>query len=373
MKAIRKLVQKFYIRHIVACFLAAYMLLGIPVQIAQANPNPTADALPTGGNVVSGSATINPILDNALNITGVTNGAVIEGDTFDIGKDAITSFTQASSSAWVLNNVKATDALPSGIAGQLSANGNIIISNPLGIVLAPTGMISARTAVLSSMRVDADMFEDFADGTVGDLSLYSEVGDMGSVINNGSIEGSEGVALLAKRVENHGSIISENGIVIMAAGDSAVLAQPGSDVVVKLEQLESVSSTDDGMGDVINSETGTIEADEGQVVLAAGDMFSAALDPVVQGGAGRVIQQGEIHADSVTGDGGSITLTAGDGVALVSESVTTANAGTDGDGGEVVVYSPSLAIFEPDALVEAKGGSEGGNGGEKNMYRPPAR
>ncbi|MHC4265018.1 MAG: filamentous hemagglutinin N-terminal domain-containing protein, partial [Planctomycetota bacterium] len=363
MKAIRKITKKYYVRHIVAYFLAAYMLLGIPVRIALADPNPGADVLPTGGNVVSGSANINPVVGNSLSITGVANGTVIEWDTFDIGADAATNFAQASTSAWVLNNVQATDALPSGIAGQLSANGNIIISNPLGIVVAPTGMISARTAILSSLRVDEDMFGDFADGTVGDLDLYSEVGDIGSVINNGLIDGDEGVALLAKRVENHGSIISDNGIVIMAAGDSAVLAQPGSDVVVKLEELTSVSSTDDGMGDVINSETGTIEAEEGQIVLAAGDIFSAALDPVVQGGAGRVIQQGEIHADGDTGDGGSVTLTAADGVALISESVTTANAGSNGDGGEIVAYSPSLALFESDALVEAKGGSESGNGG----------
>jgi filamentous hemagglutinin family protein len=292
MKAIRKIVRTYYIRHIVACFLAAYMLLGIPVRIALANPNPASDALPTGGNVVTGpgTATINPVVGNTLSISDVANGAVIEWDTFDIGSDSAVNFSQVNAGAWVLNNVQATDALPSGIAGQLNANGNIIISNPL-----PTGMISARTAILSSLRVDDELFGDFADGTIGDLSMYSEVGDMGAIINNGEIEGSEGVALLAKRVENHGSIISENGVVIMAAGDSAVLAEPGSDVVVKLEELTSVSSTDGGMGDVINSETGTIEAEEGQVVLAAGDIFSAVLEPVVQGGAGRVIQNGRRH------------------------------------------------------------------------------
>ncbi|MHC4187128.1 MAG: hypothetical protein ACYSRQ_02945, partial [Planctomycetota bacterium] len=53
----------------------------------------------------------------------------------------------------------------------------------------------------------------------------------------------------------------------------------------------------------------------------------------------------------------------GDGVALISESVTTANGGTNGDGGDIIAYSPSLAFFEPGALVEAKGGSESGNGG----------
>ncbi|MHC5075662.1 MAG: Ig-like domain-containing protein [Planctomycetota bacterium] len=291
---------------------------------------------------------------------------MIEWNTFDIGSDSAVNFSQVNAGAWVLNNVQATDALPSGIAGQLNANGNIIISNPLGIVVAPTGMISARTAILSSLRVDDELFGDFADGTIGDLSMYSEVGDMGAIINNGEIEGSEGVALLAKRVENHGSIISENGVVIMAAGDSAVLAEPGSDVVVKLEELTSVSSTDGGMGDVINSETGTIEAEEGQVVLAAGDIFSAVLEPVVQGGAGRVIQNGEIHADGGTdagdtGDGGSVILTAADEVTLGADSLTTANAVVNGGGpgqpvgGNILISSPEIVTFDPDARLEAQG------------------
>ncbi|MHC4691062.1 MAG: hypothetical protein ACYS5F_15770 [Planctomycetota bacterium] len=123
MKVIRKISKKYYIRHIVACFLVAYMLLGVPVRIAMANPDPGAAAFPTGGNVVTGpgTATINPIVDNTLNITDVANGAVIEWNTFDIGSDAAVNFGQVNSSAWVLNNVLAKDGLASGIAGQLNA------------------------------------------------------------------------------------------------------------------------------------------------------------------------------------------------------------------------------------------------------------
>ncbi|MHC4690267.1 MAG: tandem-95 repeat protein [Planctomycetota bacterium] len=369
MKAIRKITKKYYIRHIVACFLAAYMLLGIPGQMVRAADNtlPQGSVIGDGGNVISGGVGNFDYGVDTLNITGVADKTIIEWDTFHIGSDATVNFDQVSTSAWVLNNVLATDSLASSIAGHLNANGNIIVSNPLGVIVAPTGMISARTAILSSLRVDDQVFKDFADG-IGDLSLYSEVGDIGSVINNGSIEGSEGVALLAKRVENHGSIISENGIVIMAAGDSAMLAEPGSDVVIKLQELDSVSSTDGGMGDVVNSDTGTIEAEEGQIVLAAGDMFSTALDPVVQSGAGRVVQNGEIHADGGTdvgdtGSGGSVIITAADEVTFGSDSKTTANAipapdPTSDDrpvGGQILISSPEIVTFDPGAQLEAKG------------------
>ncbi|MHC4500112.1 MAG: Ig-like domain-containing protein, partial [Planctomycetota bacterium] len=117
----------------------------------------------------------------------------------------------------------------------------------------------------------------------------------------------------------------------------------------------------EGLGDVTNDDTGQITAPGGTVVLAAGDVFSTALR--AEGGVGRVEQNGTINADGIDGDGGSVSLTSGDIAVLGSTSQTTANAGTNGNGGEVVVYSPGSAIFEDGARVEAKGGSESGNGG----------
>ncbi|MHC4467483.1 MAG: filamentous hemagglutinin N-terminal domain-containing protein, partial [Planctomycetota bacterium] len=384
MKVIRKISKKYYIRHIVACFLVAYMLLGVPVRIAMANPDPGAAAFPTGGNVVTGpgTATINPIVDNTLNITDVANGAVIEWNTFDIGSDAAVNFGQVNTSAWVLNNVLATDSLASGIAGQLNANGNIIVSNPLGIVVAPTGMISARTAILSSLRVDKDLFGDFADGTIGDLSLYSEVGDMGSIINKGLIKVEDSVALLAKKVLNLGTITTgTGGCVIMAAGDSIILGQPGSKVIVEMESVSEKTDPDEyGLveGDVVNDVIdptdpdkeypGEIKSPEGTIVLAAGDMFSAALDPVVQSGAGRVIQNSKILANGGTdiedtGNGGSVTITAAEEITFGADSLTTANAAPAADptsdeqpfGGQILISSPETVTFDLAAQLEAKG------------------
>ena len=56
-------------------------------------------------------------------------------------------------------------------------------------------------------------------------------------------------------------------------------------------------------------------------------------------------------------------MTAGEMVVLNGDSVTTANAGTNGDGGEVIVHSPGAAIFCEGAKIEAKGGSASGDGG----------
>ena len=62
-------------------------------------------------------------------------------------------------------------------------------------------------------------------------------------------------------------------------------------------------------------------------------------------------------------NGGNVALTASDVVALSSDSLTTANAGLNGNGGDVTVFSPDTALFWTDATIEAKGGTITGNGG----------
>jgi hypothetical protein len=146
----------------------------------------------------------------------------------------------------------------------------------------------------------------------------------------------------------------------MAAGENVYVGTPSGKVVVDMTGIEG--------GTVINK--GTISAPDGQIVLAAGDIYSIPLQdnldsaPLkVESGSGRVGQFGTLSADGTTGDGGSITMTAGETVVLGSESLTTANAGANGNGGDIIVYSPDTALFREDALVEAKGGSLSGNGG----------
>jgi len=50
-------------------------------------------------------------------------------------------------------------------------------------------------------------------------------------------------------------------------------------------------------------------------------------------------------------------------VVLGEDSLTTANAGSDGEGGAVVAFSPDTAVFSEGAQIEAQGGSISGNGG----------
>jgi filamentous hemagglutinin family protein len=317
----------------------------------QVIPLSTAMATPTGSTVVAGSATITPS-GNTTNVAVGGNRTIINWQSLDTSSLETLQFTKPSGGFTVLNRVTVGGATQ--FDGTLLGNqGHIIIVNPSGIVFGHTAFVDAYKFTASTMDISNDNF-------MNGHYQYSGGGN-GSITNYGQINAKD-VALIGSSVLNAGTIRSSGGVVIMAAGDSIYLGEEGSNVVVKIDSVKLP-----GTGSVINE--GTVEAPGGNIVLAAGDTFSRAVDGLsslalsVNGGIGQVVQSGILDADSPTGNGGSITLTAADVVALGPDSVTTANAGTNGNGGEVIVYSHDTAIFAEGARIEAKGGSESGNGG----------
>ena len=349
MKSLRK-VSKEYLKQIVVWVLTCSMVFNTSIPVALGTPG--------GADVVAGSAGVSQSA-NTTTVNMDSARAVINWDSLNTSQNEALQFLKAGGGFAVLNRVLQGGA--TDFQGALFGNqGHIIIVNPAGIVFGPTAIVQAYKFTASSLNISNT---DFMNG------IYRFAGGNGAVINNGNITAQQ-VNLIGRQVLNAGTIVSPQGCVIMAAGDKVYLGQEGSDVVVEVEGVTVPEGTDaaaEGLGDVINE--GTIEAEGGKIVLAAGDTFSRAIEGLdslsvaVEGGTGRVGQFGTISTDAVEGDGGSVTLTAGNTVALSSESVTTANAGANGNGGEVIVYSPDTALFWEGAKIEAKGGSESGNGG----------
>jgi filamentous hemagglutinin family protein len=319
-----KTVKKYYVRQVVACFLSCCMFFNAPILLA--NPSPGGDVVPGPGNVIgtpldwTGSSGLDAVVNTAAgnNIIGWNN--------FDIGANASVTFTQ--SSGWILNNVQDTAA--TGIYGGLSgSNCGLIVVNPLGVVFGPQALVTAQSFIASSMSIaDADFIDGlpytFAGGGVGDI-LVKE---------GAQIVAEEMAALIGQKVINNGTIqTGSGGFVVMAAGDSVLLGEPGSKIIV---EMTSATSDIDGVGNVINE--GEITAPGGQIVLAAGDIYSVPLHPQLEAGAvrvesgsGSVQQLGDIQA----GAEGEVILTAGDEVVLGEESTTTTSA-VDG---EVIAYA----------------------------------
>ncbi len=88
-------------------------------------------AMPTGGQVVGGSATItNPDAATTL-INQATDKAIINWNKFNINPNELVKFLQPGSASVTLNRVIGID--PSTILGALQANGRVFLVEPTGV------------------------------------------------------------------------------------------------------------------------------------------------------------------------------------------------------------------------------------------------
>jgi filamentous hemagglutinin family protein len=251
------------------------MLFGIPVQIAMANPNPVADTAPTSGNVLGSTVPLNWTGDGGLNpqIGSPTGNNIIGWNNFDIGSNGSVTFTQ--NGGWILNNVQAADTMRTGINGGLfGPDCGIIVVNPLGIVFGPQALVSAKNFVGSSLRISAN---DFMNGnfrfTSGELT--------GNVINKGEIVAEGLAALIGRNVGNRGVIRAPDGYVIMAAGERVLISgNPTSGNVVVEVAMNNPAAHIVDQGGGFGTGPGSIDAVGGHVILAAGDIWSTAIEGI---------------------------------------------------------------------------------------------
>jgi len=368
MEKLRKKIRRRCFRKVVIYFLIWCMVLNTSL--------PAVLAGPTGGTFVAVSpdgvfGTINQQVENATKVEVAALQSVIEWTSLDTvggatGDRESLNFSQNGvTNSAVLNRVMS--GLGTQFYGDLNAEAGmrIFIVNPAGIVFGQGSTVNVTQLIASNLDISNSQFLAGDYEFAGDIDGV-EVNERLGVINSGTIgaEGlTEGVALIGQKILNTGTIMTTaGGFVVMAAGDRVLLGNPGSKIVV---EMDSVALTGpEGFGNVVNE--GGITAPGGTVVLAAGDIFSTALDVRVVSGVGSVVQDGDINADSDDGDGGSVTLTAGDEVILADGSFTTANGGESNagaNGGEVIAYASdshnydAIVDFDAGAKIEVMGGS----------------
>jgi len=359
-------------------------------------------ALPTGGQITAGQGSISQS-GNSLNINQLSDRLIANWSTFNIGSDASVRFQQPGSSSVALNRI--FDQNPSQIFGALSANGQVFLLNPSGIVFGASARVDVGGLVASSLNLSD---EDFMAGKFG----FSGAG--GAVINRGAIRTADGgyVAFLSPCVQNEGSITAPNGNVSLAAGSKINLDFSGDKLVN--------FTIDQGIIDALIENKGLIKADDGTVYLSAraADRLTSAV--INQSGVieakglnsrgGRIVLDadqttvsGALDASSAAGQGGTVIATGervllksgahlnasgatGGGEVLVGGSwqgkdagirqatgtviekgaKLEANATVKGDGGTVVAWSDTskaASVTRAYGTFEAKGGANGGNGG----------
>ncbi|WP_114652531.1 filamentous hemagglutinin N-terminal domain-containing protein [Polynucleobacter necessarius] len=139
-----------------------------------------ANAPPTGGNVVAGSATISQTQtanSATMNINQTSQRAVVNWNGFNVGKNAQVNFNQPNAQAVTLNRV--TSASASMIDGAVRANGQVVLVNPNGVTFGKGADINAAAVVATTMNIAN---KDFMEGK----STYRGNGK-GAVVNEGKI------------------------------------------------------------------------------------------------------------------------------------------------------------------------------------------
>jgi filamentous hemagglutinin family protein len=275
-------------------------------------------ANPTAPTVVHGTASFSSA-GNILNITNSPN-AIINWGSFSIGVNELTRFIQQSGSSAVLNRVIGQD--PSAILGALQSNGRVFLINPNGIVFGAGAQINVAGLVASTLNLSNDDF-------LNNRMKFTDGAGAGSVVNQGSITGGS-VYLIGKAVSNDGLITSPNGEVILAAGNSVELVNPGTPNL----RVEITAPDNEAKN------LGTITADAGRIGIYAG----------------LINNSGTLRADSAVAEGGRIVLKASKNVHLAAASQTSAS-GTSG--GRVDIQAGDTAIVEGDIAATGSAGSGG--------------
>jgi filamentous hemagglutinin family protein len=304
-------------------------------------------AVPTGIQVTEGFAEISP-LENGLHIEQLSDRAILHWEDFSIASGERVHFQQPGVDSAILNRV--SSSIPSEIHGTLTANGQVFLLNPQGILVGPEGVIQTNGFIASTLNL-----EDVQFLSGGELHFVGE--SVGVVQNLGKIDGGAGnVFLIGTDVQNGGEL---------RAGYSGVAG--GSDVLIKPSGSERIFVR--GSGRIVNE--GMIEGLTAELKACGGNPYPLAIR-----------QDGVIRANAIEEKEGRIFLRAFSGktaiagemeaergqIQIVSEEIhlepsaeISVNAGQLGNGGSVEVIARDNLIIE--GFVTARGGDEGGDGG----------
>ncbi len=371
-----------------------------------------ATALPSGGRVVAGQASV--VQSGAsLDVRQASERLIMDWSRFDIGAQARVGFTQPSAASVALNRVSGGQA--STILGQLTANGQVWLLNPQGVVFGRSAQVDVGGLVASSLGIADD---DFLAGRwrLQAGRAAGEVRNEGQLRAHGGGSAPGVVALVAPQVAQHGSISAQAGSVLLGAGDQVSLDFNGDGLLQLSVDRAALDAhiAHSGQGAHIGADGGLVQlsaqgasALRASVINSDGIIEARGLSArggriVLDGGEGGHVQLGgRLDASSAAGLGGDIAVTGqsvqvsgatldasgatGGGRIRVgggwqgqdrdirnarntsadAATVARADAQVSGDGGQIVFWADERTAFA--GVLQARGGAQGGDGGKMEV------
>ncbi len=287
-----------------ALVLLSALTLGTP----QAHAANAADA-----SVSSGTGTV-ATQGNTTTINQVSQRLAIDWTQLSTRANEALVFNQPNASAIALNRI--TGSSPSEFLGSLTANGQVFILNPNGVLFGAGAQVNVGGLVASTLSMSNADFQ--ADNLV--FSNSGTGATRGTVVNQGTLAAAPGgyLALLAPEVRNEGVMTAHLGTALLAAGNKVTLTLNNGSLLGY--------SIDQGALNALAQNSQLIQANGGQVVLSA-----KALDSL---SAAAVNNTGIIEAKTLQNQGGRILLLGDMATGTVTVGGTLdASAPNGGDGG----------------------------------------
>ncbi|MHB1949419.1 MAG: beta strand repeat-containing protein [Gammaproteobacteria bacterium] len=374
-----------------------------------------AQANPVLHDVASGNVTVQQS-NNSTQINQTSQTAIMNWNSFNIGANETTHFQQPTGGI-ALNRINPQNGV-SQIFGQLTATGKIILVNQAGIYFGSTARVDVGGIIASTVDITDQNF------LAGKYSFDQPSGYSGSVINEGQIIAADHglVALVGSSVSNTGLIQANLGSVVLASGNKFTVDLIGDQLINFTVDAPATSVGVDQNGRAMKyavNQSGSIIANGGTILMTAGsaqgvldnviNMSGVAQARSVTEANGQIILSGDKSTDVIVSGsidasgtakgltGGVVKITGGHirinsptvidvsgdasgGTILVggnfhgagpelnawdtqvnSGVLLNANAITNGNGGQIAVWSNGMTQFYGN--ISAKGGAQGGNGG----------
>ncbi|WP_447725922.1 filamentous haemagglutinin family protein [Sphingomonas koreensis] len=287
----------------------------------------------------------------AVNVNQTQDKAILNWDSFNVGRETDLTFNHHGNSNWVtLNRVVGNSADPSQILGTIKADGSVYVLNQNGVIFGGASQVNARNIVAAAATMTDQHFRDYgiyarvtqaSSGAIPSAVVESFTAAKGEVkVEAGArittsapksvVEAGGFVMLLGTKVENAGSIRTDRGQTMLAAGDS-FLIRPGYGTdanqrsTTRGNEVQVTVGADSTAGLAAN--TGVIEARQGDITIAG--------EHVVQGGVAvatsNVHARGTVHLlTNVASTKGntSVTLT-GDSLTLILPELNSKDTATN--------------------------------------------
>jgi filamentous hemagglutinin family protein len=297
----------------------AAALMGGSLLASSAYAANAGDATVVGGN---GSVTQN---GNTTTINQTSQRLAIDWTGLSTAANEALVFNQPNASAIALNRI--TGSSPSTLLGSLTANGQVYILNPNGVLFGGGAQVNVGGMVASTLTMNANDFMN------GGSTFTKDPNATGDVENKGTLTAADGgyIALLSGTVRNEGTIDAPLGTALLAAGDKVTLNVNNGSLIGY--------TVDQGDLNALVENKQMIRADGGQVI-----MLAKALDAL---STAVINNTGIVEARTVQNKNGHILLLGDMDVGTVNVGGTLdVSAPTTGDGGKVETSAAHVKVAD---------------------------